>query len=89
MFTTTQSLTRFFAPNMNPLLRATTMRKQSPLERRWTEVESLVRHMCQTAQENGPVAAKVRVDHLMPKLKTLVTAIIEDERYEASKDYDF
>lgn len=64
------------------------MRKAAPIERRWHEIESMVRHMCQLAHEAGSVTAKARVDDLMPKLKIVVTSIVEDERHEAFKEYE-
>lgn len=64
------------------------MRKQDAIDRRWHEIESMVRHMCQIAQESGPVAAKTRVNELMPKLRTIVTSIVEDERAETACQYE-
>lgn len=47
----------------------------------WPIIESRVRHMCQVANENGPVAAKTLIDEMMKKLEDEFEAALQDERF--------
>lgn len=55
----------------------------------WPTIEARVRHMCQVAQDNGPVAARTLIDAMMVKLKAEFTAALEDEREHTARQYDF
>lgn len=55
----------------------------------WPIIESRVRHMCQVANENGPVAAKTLIDEMMKKLEDEFEAALQDERLWTTRQYEF
>ena len=49
------------------------------MDYRWERIEKLIRHMCQVAHDNGPVAAKALIDEMMLKVEGEYRSAVLDE----------